>query len=59
MVINSSSIRFLHEPGWSIYARKNFQWSQLPQKEGKVVCVLGNFNKGKSWLLSKLSKKNI
>jgi hypothetical protein len=31
----------------------------LPKRNGTTACVLGNFNKGKSWLLSKLSRQNI
>jgi len=57
LIIDINSIRFLHKKGWWVKVAKDFQWKKLDEQQGRIACVLGNFNKGKSWLLSQLSGK--
>ena len=61
VVIDINSIKNLHDPGWQIIYNgykeklKNF----LEYKNFRVVSVLGNSNRGKTFLLEKLSGNNL
>ena len=61
VVIDVSSIKNLHDPGWKIIytGEKEEKKINLENKNLTVVSVLGNSNRGKTFLMQKLSGNNL
>ena len=61
VVIDVTSIKNLNNPGWNIiyHGKKNEQKSNIHLKSKIVISVLGNSNRGKTYLLQLLSGNNL
>ena len=61
IIININSIRNVNKEGWKVKFTKNGleKYKRYKNKELITLGVLGNNNKGKSFLLSKISKINL
>jgi hypothetical protein len=61
VVIDVTSIKNLNNPGWNIiyHGKKNEQKSNIHLKSKIVISVLGNSNRGKTYLLQLLSGSNL